>query len=303
MNKMHQAVITYNCNLCLQKRMAIIPLSLNIEVDARGLIELVDTHQCKDSEIKSIILFIDTDYAVRSQVSVSYEGDEEEKKSETTSFAIPIPTKKEYPQQLISVDTSFDRMFLKELTIKDKLRQLSFSTEQEQSVEKKLTAKSPLNFIEISINYFNGIDETNALWWLENIANILEEVVYADENTFTLLFSFLDNKISRKFNEEELVEIDYLCNSHLSIPTSTIQSLENYEHKENKLLGKLIQTDSNYYLEIMHQCLENETKTLHDIIESNKDKISVANFLSIFHTLVRDSLIKLEKLHFFTINR
>ncbi len=41
-----QSVITYSCNLCLKRRMAIIPQSLNLEVDERGLIELVDTHLC-----------------------------------------------------------------------------------------------------------------------------------------------------------------------------------------------------------------------------------------------------------------
>ncbi|MCG3219856.1 MAG: hypothetical protein H7641_00620 [Candidatus Heimdallarchaeota archaeon] len=302
MEKIKQGVITYHCNLCLTKRMAIIPQSLNLEVDERGLIELVDTHQCKETEIKSNILFVDSNYSVRSQVTVSYDEDSKTKKAETSPFDIPLPAKTEFPQQRIFVDNSFEITNIKELNVKDKLRQLIFTTELEQNNDEKLIAVSPLNFIEISINRFDGIDEKNAIWWLENIANILEEVVYADEKIFTFLFSFIDSKISRKFIEDELVEIDYLCNSHLSIPISTEKSIETFKQKENVILGNLPKIYAYYYLQILNECLNNEKKTLHDLIVSHKSRINISNFLYTFHTLTRNSLIKLDKLHFFTVS-
>ena len=301
MEKMKQVVITYNCNLCLKKRMAIIPLSLNLEVDERGLVELVDTHQCIETEIRSNILFVDTNYSVRSQVTVSCDEDKKEKEVETSPFAIPVPVKSEFPQQLIFADNSFERRYIKELTVKDKLRQLVFTTEREPSNDEKLIAVSPLNFIEISVNHPSGIDYINAVWWLENIANILEEVVYADEKIFTFLLSFIDSKITRKFNEDELVEIDFLCNSHLSIPMSSEKAINAIIQKENKIFGDLTGIYDNYYIQIINECLYNEKKTLYDVINSNKKQISVSNFLSIFHTLIRNSLLELEKLQFFSI--
>ncbi|MHA1954950.1 MAG: hypothetical protein ACW96U_13500, partial [Candidatus Heimdallarchaeaceae archaeon] len=288
--------------MCLKKRMAIIPQSLNLEVDERGLIELVDTHQCIETEIKSNILFVDSNYSVRSQVTVSYDEDSMEKKAEASPFDIPLPAKTEFPKQRIVVDNSYKITNIKELTVKDKLRQLIFTTELEQNNDEKLIGVSPLNFIEISINCSQGIDEKNAIWWLENIANILEEVVYADEKIFTFLFSFIDSKISKKFVEDELVEIDYLCNSHLSIPISTEKSIETFKQKEDIVLGNLPKIYAYYYLQILNECLNNETMTLYDLIVSHKSRISIPNFLYTFHTLTRNSLIKLDKLHFFTVS-
>lgn len=302
MEKINQGIITYHCNLCFKKRMAIIPQSLNLKVDERGLIELVDTHQCIETEIKSNILFVDSHYSVRSQVTVSYEEDSETKKAETSPFDIPLPAKTEFPQQKIFIDNSFEIANIQELTVKDKLRQLVFTTDLEQKTDEKLIAVSPLNFIEISVNRPDGIDEKNAIWWLENIANILEEVVYADEKIFTFLFSFIDSKISRKFVEDELVEIDYLCNSHLTIPMSTERSIEMFKQRENDILGNLPKIYAYYYLQILDECLNNEKKTLYDLIVAHKSRINISNFLHTFHTLTRNSLAKLEKLHFFTIS-
>ncbi len=302
MENIDQGIITYHCNLCLKKRMAIIPLSLNLKVDKRGLIELVDTHQCIDTEIKSNILFVDSNLSVRSQVSVSYDEDKESKEEEVSLFNIPSPSKTEFSQQLISIDESFEISYIEGLEIKDKLRQLIFKTESDLISDKKLTGVSPLSFVEITITFSDEIDEKNATWWLENIANILEEVVYADEKILTFLFSFIDLKITNKFLEEELLIIDYLCNSHISIPTSTERSIERFLQKEDIILGDLPKIYAYYYLELLNECLNNEEKTLYDLIVLHKNRVNVSNFLTTFQILIKNSLIKLEKLHFFTIS-
>lgn len=280
--------------------MAIIPKSLNIEVDDRGLIELVDTHQCAETEIKSNILFVDSNLAVRSQVIVSYD-ETDSKKEESSPFGIPLPAKAEFTQQNIPIDSSFEISNIKILIIKDKLRQLEFVAEIEPNNGESLIGESPLNFIEISINRFEGIDEKNAVWWLENIANILEEIVYADEKILTFLLSFIDSRIVTRFSEDELIELDYLCNSHISIPSSTEESIEEFLQKEDIILGKLPKIYAYYYLQILNECLNNEEKSLYDLIISHKDRINISNFLATFHVLTRNSLIKLEKLHFFTV--
>ncbi|MCE7746859.1 MAG: hypothetical protein GPJ51_00565, partial [Candidatus Heimdallarchaeota archaeon] len=45
---LHKDTINYQCNSCGKRRMALIPPTMKINVDSRGLCEFVDVHICKD---------------------------------------------------------------------------------------------------------------------------------------------------------------------------------------------------------------------------------------------------------------
>ncbi len=305
MESKNRAIISYICNRCHKTRMAMFPLSLDIRVDARGLFEFVDTHKCKDDDISANILFIDRENVVRSQVSISNEEKIDENQAEKQEIiarlSIPVPTKREFPKQSIFPDQRFKKFNIKEMIVKDKLRQMIFSTDEDHSLVKEITVKSPLGFIEITANLTQLTDEKSATWWLDNIAKVLEEVVYVDEKVFAYLLSYVDNKIRRHVNEADLIELDYICNSHISIPTSSEKTLETYRHESNTLFPNLALFDSIYYKQILEDCVNNDSITLFEIIGKISNKISISSFVSIFQNLEKKSLIKLEKLQFFTV--
>jgi hypothetical protein len=176
-----------------------------------------------------------------------------------------------------------------------------FSTEEDQSQVNEITVKSPLGFIEITANITRLTDENSATWWLENIAKVLEEVVYVDEKVFSYLLSYVDNKIKRQIDEAELTELEYICNSHISIPTSTEKTLEMYKQNSNSIFPNLALFDTLYYQQILEECVNNNSITLFDVIGKISSKISISSFVTIFQNLERESLIKLERLQFFTV--
>lgn len=301
----NRAIISYICNRCQKTRMAMFPLSLDIKVDGRGLFEFVDTHKCKDDEVSANILFIDRENVVRSQVSISTEEKKDEKDAEKqaliATLAIPVPAKREFPKQSIIPDKRFKKFNIKEITVKDKLRQMIFSTDEEHSQVKEISVKSPLGFIEITANLTSLTDDKSATWWMDNIAKVLEEVVYVDEKVFAYLLSYVDNKIKRQVNETELIELEYICNSHIAIPTSSEETLEKYIKEGNTIFPNLAIFDSIYYKQILEECVNNDSITLFEIIGKISSKISISSFVSILHNLEKKSLIKLEKLQFFTV--
>ncbi len=81
-----KASITYQCNQCNKKRKVFVPSSVKVTVDSRGLCELVDVHQCRDSNLTANILFIDSFHAVRSQVHVGSDNRTIDKKEELFSI-------------------------------------------------------------------------------------------------------------------------------------------------------------------------------------------------------------------------
>jgi len=281
------------------------PLSLDIKVDSRGLFEFVDTHKCKDDEISANILFVDSENVVRSQVSISSSEKKDENHAEKQAiiqnFSIPVPAKREFPKQSIIPDRRFKKFNIKELSVKDKLRQMIFSTDEIHEQVKEIMVRSPLEFIEITANLTRLTDDQSATWWLEQIAQVLEEVVYVDEKVFAYLLSYVDNKIKRQVDEGEYVELEYICNSHISIPTSSQKTLEHYMKDKNSLFPKLALFDSIYYEQILKECIDNESTTLFDIIGKISEKISISSFVTIFKNLEEKSLIKLERLQFFTV--
>ena len=281
--------------------MTILPQALDVRVDERGLSEFVDVHQCENSEIKANILFIDTNHAVRSQVSVS--GEEEKKKPDVDPFLnIPMPSKVEMPTIPITLDRRYKAKFVKEINIKDKLRQLIYASDTDAEETYRIDTKSPIGFIEINANISDKIDKEIACEWINLIASILEEVVHIDERTFTHLISYLDERIKNKPSDKEITELDFLLNSPISIPCSNRKSLDNFKKQSDKLFTNLAIIDYTYYKNILSECIDNESKTLSDVIELFIRKISIAYFLSIFFNLVRTALLRFEKFQFFTIS-
>ena len=302
MNKPNRVIITYICNICQQKRMTILPKALDVRVDDRGLSEYVDVHVCEDSKIKANILFIDSDHAVRSQVSVTGEEKEKEDITDTSFLNIPAPTKTEFSEQQIILHRRFKANFVKEIMIRDKLRQLIYRTEDGEGELTQIYCNSPMGFIEITASISTRVQKELALEWISKIATILEEVVHFDERTFTHLLAYLDERINKNIEDKEIAEMDFLLNSPISVPISNQESLDNFGKQAEKLFSNLAIIDYSYYRSILDECIDNENKTLFDIIETRSQKISAAYFLSIFYDLLRNALIRLEKFQFFTIS-
>ena len=63
-----KSMINYLCNSCNKKCAVVFPSAPKMELDPRGLAEYVDVHPCKNEELVANILFVDPQFAVRSQV-------------------------------------------------------------------------------------------------------------------------------------------------------------------------------------------------------------------------------------------
>ena len=297
----NQNIINYICNACQQKRMAIVPQFLQIKVDDRGLCEMVDVHECKDSEIRANILFIDELNAVRSQVSISSE-EKEEKKPDISSLNIPIPDKAELSEQLIIIDKRFKRNIIKEILIIDKLRHIKFKTEKEEGDSNYIYVISPLGFIEINVSVSKKIDKVQAFIWMQEVVNLLEEVVLLDERVYKHLYSYIEEKIKEKINSERIKELTFLLSSPISIPISNQEFVDTFKENADEIFTDIAYHDHSYYLYILNESKDNEKKALVEIIDSMLERVSIGYILSALRNIVDKFLLKLEKIQFITVS-
>jgi len=300
--------VEYQCNSCSKLRILFIaPALQSNSIEDTGYVEYCDVHFCKNNELNAIKLFVDHNYDVRSQVAVETKTkDEEPGFTEITglSIPIPVPTKVELKTQKIVPTRDFGGYSLKRMEIKDKLRQRTYIIEgKKEGVE--VISSSPLNFIEIDAYVDEELNTDTVHGWILSLLNILESLVYLDEDLLSYLGTYLDHMIINPPKEKELLELSLLLHSTIAIPHSTQEHINIFEEHVNELFPDLNVMSYRMYKAIMESCFNNEHKRIIDVYEEVKRKIvqiqSFPYFISVIGTLASFGFINLEKLEFYTV--
>ena len=290
--------INYLCNSCGKKRLALIPPTMKINCDARGLCEFVDVHKCKDNQLSANVLFIDPNRAVRSQMAVSSRN----KPSEDLEFAIPIPQKTSHAKFDIIPDSSFEARIIREMEIKDEFRNVIYSLNTNKPREKlEIDVTSELGFISLNANITRNTTEAKALAWLQKLADLLERTANLDENIFSILMYFLDEKMKEELTDFNAKAIDCILQSSISLPHAKESALNDFNQLKGSTFKKLTIVEVIYYTNILKICTNNNSQTLIDVFSNLEQKLPLFLFLNAIYDLVFNNLLEIEKLEFLSI--
>ena len=285
----------------------IAPALQSTNVETHGYTEFVDVHICVNNELSAIKLFVDSHYDVRTQVTVESKPKEEEPTFTEMSglLNIPIPKKAEFLDHNIIPTKDYGGYNVKHLFITDKLRRRDYILGKEGE-GKKIVKNSPLGFIEIIGYVEESVTTSFAEDWLLNLANSMETLVYLDENLLKYIGVYLDYMIVESPQAKELVELNLLLHASMAIPHSTEEHISIFESHVEELFPSLNVINFRIFKSIMTNCLKNEQKTLMEIYEEMKQKItqlhSFPYFLSVISQLVSFGFVNIEKLEFYTLN-
>ncbi len=300
--------VEYQCNKCLKTRVLFIAPALQSDsVSSHGYIELVDVHPCLNEKTQAVKLFVDKNYAVRSQVTLdSTSKSNESSFSDISGLSIPTPKKADFITYDVIPTKDFGAFNLKSLKINDTLRERIFILGSWLDDFIEIKAKSSLNFIELKAMVSKKMSSEIVKIWLQKLANILETLVSLDEKMLNFLGIYLDNMMETRPTEKELLELDLLLNSSVAIPHSSKEHLEIFEEHWKEIFSHKGTAFYRIYKAIMNTCLHNEIKTILDIYEAVKNNITEMQvfpyFLSILRDLVEFGLINIERLEFYTIS-
>ena len=273
---------------------------MEIKVDSRGLSEFVDIHKCKDDKLTALILFVDARYAVRSQVPISSEAASTSAPTDSTSIPVPVPKKSGLAKIKIVPPANFKASVITELIINDRLRQLQYSLKPKKILENRdIKIDSQFCFIHIHAKVSKKTDLGNAKKWFKEIANLLEQTVHINDEVFTLLLEYLEEKLIKDSFTREFKELMLLLNGPFTVPISDKNSLKDFDKRWSKLEGKLTQGDYEEYNKILLICLDNRNKTLLEIFNLMQDQMKLSYFLSAFNDLISNAFMILEKPQFF----
>ena len=298
--KQEHQQITYVCNSCQEKRIILFPANMKIKVDSRGLSEFVDIHKCKNDELKALILFVDAQYAVRSQVPISSEEATTSAADNFASIPVPMPRKTELGKIEIQPDDKFKASVINELKIKDRLRQLQYLLAPKKNIaDRDIKIDSQFCFIQIEANVSKKADLAIAKRWFKEIANILEQTVNVQDKVFTLLLTYLEDKMKHDSFVREFKEVEILLHGPVTIPMTTQAAITDFEDRWVSLSAKLTLGDYSEYKKILLVCLDNKNQTLLDIYDLLSSQMNPSYFLAAIFELFRNSFIKLEKPQFF----
>ena len=297
--QVHQQ-ITYVCNTCTKKRIILFPAGMEIKVDSRGLSEFVDIHKCKDDKLTALILFVDTQYAVRSQVPINSEEAQSSTPDNFASIPVPIPRKTELARIDIIPPENFKASVINELIVKDRLRQLQYSLEPKKTIEDRdITIDSQFCFVNIQANVSKKADLAGAKRWFKEIANLLEQTVHIQDEVFTLLLVYLEEKLKKDSFIREFKELEILLTGPVTVPVSSKKSVKDFDDRWVNIAGKLTLGDYNNYHKIILSCLDNKQKTVLDIFSLVEGHMKLSYFLSAIYDLFCNAFIRLEKPQFF----
>jgi len=295
--------ITYVCNTCIKKRIILFPAGMEIKVDSRGLSEFVDIHNCKDEKLTALILFVDSRYAVRSQVPISSEDATQSSQDNLTNIPVPVPKKTELATIDINTPENFKATFIKELFVNDRLRQLQYSLQPKKTVEKRdIKIDSQFLFVHIHANVSKKISLAKAKKWFKEIANLLEQAIHIEDEVFTLLIIYLEEKLKKNPSPREFKELEILLNGPVTVPISSKKLVEDSYANWGSLDGNLTLSDYDEYDKIMLACLDNKHNTLLEIFSQMKEHMKFSYFLSAIYDLFSNNFIQLEKPQFFAIS-
>ncbi|MBY9001626.1 MAG: hypothetical protein KGD64_11960 [Candidatus Heimdallarchaeota archaeon] len=302
-SKLEHNQIIYVCNTCSKKRIVLFPAGMEIRVDSTGLSEFVDIHTCKDDKLTALILFVDAQYAVRSQVPISSEEATTSSPDNFASIPVPVPRKSGLSKIKITPPENFKASVINELIVKDKLRQLQYSLESKKTIEERdIMIDSQFCFVHIYANVSNRTDLVQAKRWFKEIANSLEQTIHIKDEIFTLLLTYLEEKLKKDSYIREFKELEILLNSPVTVPISTQKSIKDFSDRWVSIESKLTLGDYNEYHKIILACLDNKQITLLEIFSIMKSHMKLSYFLSAVHDLFSNAFIKLEKPQFFGIS-
>lgn len=298
-NNLQKETITYQCNRCGKKRIALIPPSMTVKCDSRGLCEFVDVHECKDSELTAILLFIDKNRAVRSQVPISSDTE----LPSTDEFAIPMPSKVKHTTYTIKPNENYRGKIIRELEIKDNYRNLNYTLKSEKPLDKlNVDACSELGFMSIQANLSRNTTEDKARAWLQKLADLLEKTANLDEDIFSYLIYFLDQKLIEDLNNQNSKELEIILQSTVSFPLAEENVLDEYNNLRKTVFKKLTIVDNIFYTNILKSCINNESQTILDIFNNLEQKLPLFLYLAAIYNLAENNLIEIEKVEFLTID-
>jgi len=276
---------------------------MEIRIDSRGLCEFVDIHKCKDDKLTALILFVDAQYAVRSQVPISSEESATSAPDDFATIPVPVPRKSGLAMIKIKPPENFKASVINELIIKDKLRQLQYSLEPKKTVDNRdIMIDSQFCFVHIRANVSKKTDLTKAKRWFKEIANLIEQTVHINDEVFTLLLEYLEEKLKKDDFIQEFKELMILLNGSVTVPISTKKSIKDFDSIWGSIDGKLTLGDYNKYNKLLIACLDNKQKTLLDIFSLLQGQMKLSYFLSAFYDLFCNAFVKLEKPQFFATN-
>ncbi|MCK5140729.1 MAG: hypothetical protein KAQ70_00910, partial [Candidatus Heimdallarchaeota archaeon] len=201
--------VEYLCNNCGKGRILFIsPALQSDQVAETGYQEYIDVHYCNDKHLNAIKLYVDSNYSVRSQVTIKASKNKEDTEiKELQGFAIPVPKASNFVQYSIKSTNDFGSYNLKSLRIKDKFRQTDYLIEGSKEGE-KIESFSELKFIEIEANIASDLESEQVKGWLTSLANSLETLVLLDEDLLKYLGTYLDQIITEKPKDKEMLELD-----------------------------------------------------------------------------------------------
>ena len=296
----------YLCNNCSKVRILFIsPALQSDQITETGYQEYIDVHYCNNNHLNAIKLYVDSHYNVRSQVTIEASKNKEEAEiKELQGFAIPVPKASKFAQYSIKSTKDFGSYNLKSLRIKDKFRQTDYLIDGPKEGE-KVESFSDLEFIEIEANISSDLESEQVKTWLTSLANSLETLVLLDEDLLKYIGTYLDQIISEKPMDKEMLELDLLLNSTIAIPHTNQSHIDIFEKHKNEIFYELSNMSYRIHKRILTVCLVNEQKTIKEIYNKvKKEMIQVQAFpffLSVMSTLVTFGFINLEKLEFYTV--
>ncbi len=295
---LYKETITYQCNSCGKKRLALIPPTMTVKCDSRGLCEFVDVHVCKDEELTANILFIDTNRAVRSQVPVS-----KTEQSSTEGFAIPMPSKTEHATYPIVPEENYRGKVIRELEVKDDFRNLIYVLKSDKALDKiNSEATSKLGFISIQANLSRNTTDEKASKWLQKLADLLEKTANLDEDIFSYLVYFLDHKMLEELNNQNSAELDIILQSTVSVPTANEDVLNVYNELRKTIFKDLNIVDNIFYTNLLKSCIKNDNLTILGVYNSMEQKLPLFLYLDAIYNLEKNNLIEIEKVEFLTVD-
>ncbi|MHA1116411.1 MAG: hypothetical protein ACTSPJ_09590 [Candidatus Heimdallarchaeaceae archaeon] len=294
-------IITYQCNFCGKKRTMEIPSELVVKIGAEGLTTYVDVHDCKDS-LDAIILYVDEDFNVRSQVQAK----QKEKKQEI-GLNIPMPKKSELRKVFID-SIGYSPFNLQGLKIKDYLRQTQYIIEEKviakvKSKEHKYVSR--LGFIEITALVSVEIDKDIVDTWFTQLANSFESLVVLDEEMLHYVATFLETRLDSSPQIRQLLELDLLLNSTISIIYSNETTIEIYQKNWREIIPEIDLTTHRIYKKLFILAKDNSSKKLLEIYNLLLEQITInlhfPAFLQACATFIMNGLMIINKMKFITI--
>ncbi|MHA1116030.1 MAG: hypothetical protein ACTSRR_06690 [Candidatus Heimdallarchaeaceae archaeon] len=290
--------IEYECNLCRKTRVIYVDPTLHSEVDSKGYIEYVDLHNCADSKLNAIILYVDKSLTVRSQVPVKLGTDA--RTEQITSFNIPTPQKVDLSTKKISKLKSFKGKNLKALEISDRLRQSKFVLDGGQGIE--VESNSELGYIDIKAQINKQIELERAKEWLSKLASILEAIILLDEEMLSYLTLYLDPNLEKNPSTDEILELDLILHAKSAYPYSTLKFYSVFRRQWNNIIDTLTFKSFSNYEKVITHCIGNQHKTLLDVYQQKLAKnIPFEDFITIINELSQLGFLNIEKIEFITI--